>query len=129
MLNTSAGRESCKKAAREHRCSWTQPSYHRRHSPATQPKFPDACTSKDVKNRVLSGLQCFTEAVTNFPTRKAQWVLVAHAGRPVKMFSYCFKKRNCQLLFLGLKLSIKTTYYPNTVSKGTGDSNSLMTVS
>lgn len=98
--------------------------------PVTHPKFPDACTSKKAENRVLSGLQHFTEAVTNFPTHKAQWVLVAHAGRAVKMFSYSLKKKcNCQLLFLGLKFSIKTTYYPNTVSKGTRDSYSLMTVS
>lgn len=52
----------------------------------------DACTPRDLENRVLSGLQHFIEAVTNFPTRKAQWVLVTHAGRPVKMFSYCLKK-------------------------------------
>lgn len=102
------------------------------YTPVTQPKFPDACTSKKAENRVLSGLQHFIEAVTNFPTRKAQWVLVAHAGSAVKMFSYSLKKikkHNCQLLFPGLKFSIKTTYYPNTVSKGTGDSYSLMTVS
>jgi len=68
------------------------------YTPVTHPKFPDACTSKKAENRVLSGLQHFTEAVTNFPTRKAQWVLVAHAGRAVKMFSYSLKKNviaNC----------------------------------
>lgn len=70
----------------------TDYTHHRLYPPASQAKFTDACTSKDLENRVLHELQQFIEAVTNFPTRKAQWVLVAHAGRPVKMFSYCLKK-------------------------------------